>query len=168
MDSSTAPLPRQEASILSGSDDRMTTTPFRPLPVGGVPAWLLGPLSATLQPLMPLTPSRAQHGADSTRQERFRPPHIPLASQLWLIATPASPRTLMTSPMMTTRACSITGPNPSPRLPIGEQKGIPPLTVSVPNRSKRDDCCSARPPSARGLTTKPAAGFARLRSSDGA
>ena len=46
----------------------MTTTPFRPLPVGGVPAWLLGPLSAHLQPLLHLTPSRLQIGAELIRR----------------------------------------------------------------------------------------------------
>ena len=146
MDTSTPALPRQEAAIRPGHGGRMTTRPFRPLPVGGVPAWLLGPLSAHLQPLMHLTPSHMQYGADLMRQGRPRRPCIPLASQLWLVATPASPRISATNPMMTTGACSATGPSPSLRLPVGGQKGIPPPTVSAPNRSKRDNCCSAQTP----------------------
>ena len=122
----------------------MTAQPFRPLPVGGVPAWLLGPLSAHLQPLMPLPPPRLQYGAELTRQGSPRPPHFSVALQLWLVATHASPRTLITSPMMATGACTTTGPSPFPRLPVGGQKGIPPPTVSAPNRSNRDNCCSAQ------------------------
>ena len=46
----------------------MTTTPFRPLPVGGVPAWLLGSFSDNLQPLTHLPSSRLHYGAELTRQ----------------------------------------------------------------------------------------------------
>ena len=122
----------------------MTAQPFRPLPVGGVPAAMLGPLSAHLQPLLHLPPSRLQSGADLMRQGSSRSPHFSVPLQLWLVATRVSLRTLTTSPMMTTRARSTTDPSPFPRLPIGGQKGIPPPTVSAPNRSKRDNCCSAR------------------------
>ena len=142
----------------------MTATPFRSLPVGGVPAWLPGPLCANLQPLMPLPPSDVEFVAELTRQGRSRPRHPSIAVQLWFLAKPASPRTSMTSTLMTTGACSTTRPSPFQRLPVGGQKGIPTSTVSAPNRSNRDNCCSARPPVGSGLTTKPAAGFARLRS----
>ena len=121
----------------------MTTTPFRPLPVGGVPAWLLEPFYRTSPPLLHLPPSRLQFGAELTRQGSPHPPHFSVALQLWLVATHASPRTLITSPMMATGACTTTGPSPFPRLPVGGQKGIPTPTVSAPNRWKRDNCCSA-------------------------
>ena len=71
MDSSATALPRQEAAVLDASGDKMTATPCRPLPVGGVPAWLLGPLSAHLQPLFHLTPSRLQFVAELIRQGRY-------------------------------------------------------------------------------------------------
>ena len=131
---------------MMGQVTRMTATPFRPLPVGGVPAWLLGPLSSHLQPLMPLTPSRLQFGAELIRQEGSRPPHPSIALQLWLVATSASPTTFTTRPMAATGACSTTRPDPFRLLPVGGRKGIPPLTVSAPNRWKRENCCSARTP----------------------
>ena len=144
MGASAAAFPRQKAVIPAASGDRMTAQPFRPLPVGCVPAWLLGPLSAHLQPLLLLTPSRLQYGAHLTRQGRSGPPQFSVVLQPWLVTTHASPRTLITSPMMATGACTTTGPNPFPRFPIGGQKGIPRLTVSAPNSSKRDNCCSAQ------------------------
>ena len=105
-------------------------------------------------------PSRLQIGAELTRQGRPRPPQFSVALQLWLVATTASPRALTTRPMMTTGACSTTGPSPFRLLPIGGQKAIPPPTVSAPNRSKRDNCCSVRTlpnraaiPSRQGLKT---------------
>ena len=99
MDSSAAPFLRQEAAVLPGPGCTMTSTPFRPLPVGAVPAWLLGPFFDNLQPLMPLTPSRLQFGADLIRQGKPRPTQFFIALQLWLVATPASPRTLPNRPM---------------------------------------------------------------------
>ena len=144
MDTSAAPFPRQKAAVLAGPGRTMTTTPFRPLPVGSVPAWLLGPLSAHLQPLLHLTPSQLQIGAVLIRQGSPCPPQFPVALQPWLLATFAPPTTFTTRPMMTAGACSIIGPSPFPRLPVGGQKGIPLPTVSAPNRWKRDNCSSAR------------------------
>ena len=144
MGSSAAPFPRQKDVIPAASGDRMTATPFQPLPVGGVPAWLLGPFCRTSPPFLHLPPSRLQFGADLTRQGSPRPPQFSVALQLWLVATHASPRTPITTAMMATEACATAGPSPFLRLPIGGQKGIPLLTVSAPNRSKRDNCCSAR------------------------
>ena len=146
MGSSASALPRQEAVIPAASEDRMTAQPFRPLPVGGVPAWLLGPLSAHLQPLLHLPPSRLQIGAELIRQGRSGPPQFSVVLQPWLLATSPSLSISQASPMMTTGACSSTGPSPFPPLPVGGQKGIPPPTVSAPNRSKRDNCCRARTP----------------------
>ena len=144
MGSSASALPRQEAVIPATSGDRMTAQPFRPLPVGGVPAWLLGPLSARLQLLMPLTPSRLQIGAELIRQESPCPPQFSVVLQPRLLATSLSLSVSQTSPMMTTGACSTTGHSSFRPLPVGGQKGIPTPTVSAPNRSKRDNCCSAR------------------------
>ena len=101
----------------------MTTTPFRPLPVGSVPAWLLGPLPDNLQPRMHLTPTRLQFVAELIRQARSRSPHFSVALQLRLVATHASLRTLITSPMMATGACSITGPSPFPTTSYRGTKG---------------------------------------------
>ena len=144
MDTSAPAFPRQEAVIPAASEDKVTAQPFRPLPVGGVPAWLLGPLSAHLPPLLHLTPSRLQIGAELIRQGSPCPPQVSAVLQPWLLATSPSLSISQTSPMMTTEACSTTGPSPFPRLPVGGQKGIPPPTVSAPNRSKRDNCCRAR------------------------
>ena len=60
-------LDRKPLSLMHQGGQR-PQTPSRPLPVGGVPAWLLGPLIAFLQPLLPLTPFRLQYGAELMRQ----------------------------------------------------------------------------------------------------
>ncbi len=73
----------------------MTTCPLPPfpiLPVGGVPAWLLGPSCSNLQPSSCLTPSRVQIGAELIRQAssltRSSSP-IPTTRQLRFPATAA-------------------------------------------------------------------------------
>ena len=122
----------------------MTATPFRPLPVGAVPAWLLGPFSSHLQPLLHLPPSRLQYGAELIRQGMPSTPRIPLAPHPWPIATVPPLSNPVNIASKVTEACSTTCPSPFPPLPVGGQKGIPTPTVSAPNRSKRDNCCSAR------------------------
>ena len=61
-----------------------------------------------------------------------------------------------TRPMTATGACSITVHSSFRLLPVGRPKGNILPTVSAPNRSKRDNCCSAR--SAPTLPQKPTPG----------
>ncbi len=122
----------------------MTKMSYRPLPVGGLPAWLTGPCPSNLQPLMYLTPSRLQYGADLTSQENVRSSRFSVAFQLRHLATPSQPNTSMISPTLATGICSTTRPSSFIRLPIGGQKGLSTPSVSASNRSKRDNCCRAR------------------------
>ena len=52
-----------------------------------------------------------------------------------------------------TGACPTTTPDPCPRFPVGAKRAFPVHTLSAPNRSKRDSCCSAR--TSQGLTAAP-------------
>ena len=122
----------------------MTKMPYRQLPVGGLPAWLTGPCPSNLQPLMYLTPSRLQYGADLTGQENVRSSRFSVAFQLRLLATPSPPNTSMTSPTLATGISSTTRPSSFIKLPIGGQKGLSTPSVSASNRSKRNDCCRSR------------------------
>ncbi len=96
-------------------------------------------------------------------------PSTPLlpSSQLGLIATPASTRPLPTIASKVTGADYIPVPSPFPRLPVGDKRAVASLTVSAPNRWKRDNCCSVQSPHGAFRNPKPVAGFARHRSPDG-
>ena len=145
----------------------MSTAPFRPLPVGGVPAWLLGQLIALLQPLHRLASPRLQYGAELTHQGKAEAHHVSIALQLGLIATAPPADNLTNIASKVTEACGITVPSSFRLLPVGGPKGITTPTVSAPNRSKRGNCCSARNPYGASRNPKPVAGFARHRPPDG-
>ena len=124
----------------------MSTSPLRPLPVGRVPAWLLGPLNCNLHPFSLLTPCRLQYGAEMTRQGKSPTPHISLSPQPWPLATVPALSIPVNIASKVTEACSIAAQSSFRLLPVGGQKGSSPLTVSAPNRSKRGNCCSAWTP----------------------
>ena len=97
-------------------------------------------------PFMPLPPSHVPIVAELIRQGRFRTPHIPLASQLWLLATAALPRAFGDRDTEATEACSIHALKPFPGFPIGDKRASCAPAVSAPNRTKRGNCCSTRNP----------------------
>ena len=127
----------------------MTTPPFRPLPVGAVPAWLLGPLCIDSTPFSPLPPSPLHFVAELIRQDEFmKAPHTAHPDQLSGTAPSENhPDQGLDGPVLWgSEACSTTAPDPFPGFPIGDTRAFPTPTVSAPNRPKRDICCSARTP----------------------
>ena len=73
---------------------------------------------------MPLAPSHVPIVAELIRQGRFRTPHIPLASQLWLLATSAPPRAVVNRPRCH-GSMFHRWTKPVPRVSYRGQKGIP-------------------------------------------
>ena len=137
----------------------MTTCPLPPfptLPVEVVPAWLLGQplqqLAAHISPYaLPIaTRCRTDRSGFIVDRAHAARPYDPSAtvSGYSRPTTESGKRTPNSSQLVV-----ILSPKLSPGLPIGGQKGIPPLTVSAPNRpqnanllqNRRDRGAARRP-----------------------
>ena len=144
--------------------------PSRPLPVGSVPAWLLGPFCWSAPPLIPVPPSRVQFVAELIRHgDLAEAHHSAHSSRLAASAARGSRPARGASTNWgaeVTGACSTNGLNPSLRLPVGDKRAIRTATVSAPNRSKRGNCCSPLAPKDITLMPKYGAGFTCLRPPD--
>ena len=128
----------------------MTTCPLPPfpiLPVGGVPAWLLGPSSRRdtspkpLTPRMSATRCRADRSGFIVDTEAAAHSYDPPAtvSGYSRPATESGTRTPNPSQL-----AAILSPEPLLGLPIGDKRVFPSLTVSAPNSPQNDNLLQNR------------------------